>query len=190
MSMQIATQMHKLLNDLMRMATLLGLGTEVTAVMSALRGVETMDDLIQLYRTDVRNGELSIGNLFAVLKEGLHDINCTTTHCINRIDMVTQSPHFTSLHKLMVDKKKGSIDPRVYHPTCSAADFEKALAEFQSAMGENVAPKIEYALRKGKGYRCLKLGGVCKPIITNLKKVYTKEQTAAAKALVNAMKTM
>ena len=190
MSIDLANQLFKLLEDTTRMANLVGLGGDVEAAKSALKGVETAEDLYQIYRTDVAPGAMSIRNLVIVLDERLNEIHSTSGHCRERMKMVNESAHISSLHRVMAEKKKGATDIRLYHPSCNAGDFDKALAEFQSVMGDNVKPKIEYALKKGKGIRCTRLGGVCKPVITNNKKNYSPGQIAAAKGLLSVMRNI
>lgn len=107
-----------------------------------------------------------------------------------RIKMLMDSPYINSLHKIMKDKRKESTDIRLYNPSHTSGDLEKALKEFQSVMGDNVKPKIENALKKGKGVRCARLGGVCKPVISNSKKSYSPAQIAAAKGLVAVMRNI
>ena len=190
MSIELASQLSKLLSDVQRMADLVGLGADVEVAKSALKSVETSEDLYQIYRTDVAPGSMSIRNLIAVLDERLHDLHSTSGHCRDRIRMVNESPHVTSLHRIMADKKKGSTEIKLYHPSATSTDFEKALTEFQNVMGDNVKPKIEYALKKGKGARCTRLGGVCKPVISNSKKSYSPAQIQAAKSLMNVIRNI
>jgi hypothetical protein len=71
MSMDLANQLHKLLEDNQRMANLVGLGADVEAAKSALKGVETAEDLYEIYKTDVAPGCMSVRNLIAVLDERL-----------------------------------------------------------------------------------------------------------------------
>lgn len=104
--------------------------------------------------------------------------------------MTNESPHIASLHKIMHEAKKGSTEIKLYHPSASSKDMEKALTEFQKVMGDNVKPKIEGALKKGKGARCTKLGGICKPVITNSKKSYSPGQIDAAKNLMKVMRNI
>lgn len=190
MSMDLANQLFKLLEDNQRMADLIGLGPDVEAAKSALKSVETSEDLYQIYRTDVAPGAMSVRNLIAVLDERLQDLHSTSGHCRERIRMTNESPHVASLHRTMAEKKKGATDVRLYHPSCSSSDFDKALTEFQSVMGDNVKPKIEHALKKGKGLRCTRLGGVCKPVITNSKKSYSPAQIQAAKSLMSVIRNI
>lgn len=190
MSLDLANQLCKLLEDSQRMAGLVGLGADVEAARSALKGVETADDLYNIYRTDVPTGAMSIRNLLAVLDDRLQELQCTSTHCRDRIRMTNTSPHVESLHKLMSDKKKGATDIRLYHPVFNSNDLDKALTEFQNVMGDNVKPKIEHAMKRGKGVRCPRLGGICKPVISNSKKNYSPAQIAAAKSLVNVMRNI
>lgn len=190
MSMDLANQLYKLLEDTQRTADLVGLGADVEAAKTALKNVETSEDLIQIYRTDVTPGNMSIRNLIAVLDDRLEGLYSASAFCRDRIRMTKDSPHIASLHKLMADKKKGSTDIRLYHPSCTSADFDKALSEFQNVMGDNVKPKIEHALKKGKGARCTRLGGVCKPVIANSKKSYSPAQITAAKSLVSVIRNI
>lgn len=190
MSMDLANQLVRLLDDNRRMAELVGLGGDVEAAISALKSVETSEDLYQIYRTDVPIGAMSVRNLIAVLDERLQDLHSTSGHCRERIRMTNDSPHIASLHKIMAEKKKGSTEVKLYHPSSTSTDFEKALTEFQSVMGDNVKPKIENALKKGKGIRCTKLGGVCKPVISNSKKSYSPAQIAAAKSLMTVIRNI
>lgn len=190
MSLDLAHQLVKLLEDNTRMANLIGLGADIEAAKSALKGVETADDLYEIYKTDVAPGCMSVRNLIAVLKERLLDIHSTSGHCMERIRMTMESPHISSLHKIMADKKKGSTEVRLYHPSCSGSDLEKALAELQKVVGDNLKPKIEGAMKKGKGQRCGKLVGICKPIITNSKKNYSPSQIDSAKKLITIIKSV
>lgn len=127
--------------------------------------------------------------LLAVLIR-LNTLLCSSGHLRERIQMLMDSPYMGSLHQTMHDKKKGSTDIRLYHPSQSSKDLDKALTEFQNVMGDNVKPKIENALKKGKGLRCLRLNGVCKPVISNSKKSYSPAQIAAAKGLVAVMRNI
>lgn len=190
MSLDLSHQIIKLLEDNTRMAVLMGLGSDVEAAKSALKGVETAEDLYEIYKTDVAPGCMSIRNLIAALKERLQDVNSTSGHCIDRIRMVMESPHIASLHKIMADKKKGSTDVRLYHPSSSGSDLEKALAEFQKVMGDNFKPRVDGAVKKGKGLRCAKLVGICKPVALNGKKVYSQNQIDAAKKLISIIKSV
>lgn len=190
MSIEIANQLCRLLDDTQRMADLVGLGPDVEAARSALKGVETAEDLYQLFRTDVAPGVISIRNLIAVLDERFKDLNSTSGHCLERIRMTLESPHIASLTKVMGEKKKGSTDVRLYHPMCTSKDFDTALTEFQGVMGDNVKPKIEGALKKGRGIRCVRLGGICKPVISNSKKTYSPAQIDAAKKLMSAIRSI
>lgn len=173
------------------MSELVGLSADVEAAISALKSVETAEDLFQIYRTDTAPGQMSIRNLIAVLDERLQDLHSTSGHCRERIRMTNSSPHIASLHKIMADKKKGATDIRLYHPSSSASDFEKALTEFTTVMGEDIKPKIEQALNKGKGQgRCNRLRGIAKPVINNSKKSYSTAQITAAKGLVSIIKNI
>ena len=188
--MDLANQLYKVLEDVQRMAELVGLSADVEAAKSALKSVETAEDLYQIYRTDTATGQMSVRNLIAVLDERLQDLHSTSGHCRERIRMTNSSPHIASLHKIMADKKKGATDIRLYHPSSTASDFEKALTEFQNVMGDNVKTKIEHALKKGKGMRCIRLGGVAKPVITNSKKSYSPAQITAARGLISVIKSI
>lgn len=190
MSIELAKQLYKLLEDCHRTAELVGLGADVEAAKVALKGVETSEDLYQIYRTDVSPGSMSILNLIAALDERLENLYAASAFCRDRIRMTRTSAHVSSLHKMMADKKKGSIDIKLYQPACTSSDFDKALKEFQNAMGDNVKPKIENAIKKGKGVRCMKLKGICKPVITNSKKNYSPNQIDTAKALVHVIHNM
>lgn len=75
MSMDIATQIYNTLNGDPRMIELVGLSADVQAAMSALRSVETADDLYEIYRSDVKAGEMSVRNLIAVLNGRLQEIH-------------------------------------------------------------------------------------------------------------------
>jgi hypothetical protein len=182
--MQIAHLIIKLLEDCHRMADTLGLTNDVNAAKAALKNVETEEDLYQIYRTDVPIGQMSIRNLIAVLTDGLNDMHTSSEHCLRRIQMTLDSPYVVSMHKRMADKKKGSTEICLYKPSANASDLEKSLEEFGSTMGDNIKPKIEIALKKGKGARCEKLMGIAKPIIGNAKKTYSPAQIAAAKKLM------
>lgn len=190
MSMDLANQLYKVLEDNQRVGELVGLGSDIETAKSALKSVETAEDLYQIYRTDVPPGAMSVRNLIAVLNERLQELHSTSGHCRERIRMTNESPQIASLHKIMADKKKGSTEVKLYQPSCSSSDFDKALAEFQTVMGDNVKPKIEHALKKGKGARCARLGGVCKPVISNSKKSYSPAQIAAAKGLISVIRSI
>ena len=133
---------------------------------------------------------MSVRNLIAVLDGRLQEIHSSAGHLRGRIQMLMESPYIASLHQTMHDKKKGTTDIRLYHPSQSSKDLDKALSEFQNVMGDNVKPKIEMALKKGKGVRCTRLVGVCKPVISNSKKSYSPAQIAAAKGLVAVMRNI
>lgn len=75
MSMEIANQIYNTLNGDPRMIELVGLSSDVQAAMSALRSVETADDLYEIYRSDVKPGEMSVRNLIAVLNNRLQEIH-------------------------------------------------------------------------------------------------------------------
>ena len=190
MSLDLASQLCKLLEDNQRMAEVVGLGGDVEAAKSALKGVETAEDLYQIYRTDVAPGSMSIRNLIAALDERLQDIHSNSGHCRERIRMTLESPHVASLHKMIADKKKGSTDVRLYHPSSTAKDFEAALNEFVGVMGDNVKPKIEGALKKGKGVRCAKLLQIIRPVTNNSKKTSSPAQIEAGKKLAAIIRSI
>ena len=190
MSLDLANQLFKLLEDSHRIADVVGLGADVEAAKSALKGVETADDLYQIYRTDVAPGAMSIRNLIAVLDERLQDLHSTSGHCRERIRMTFESPHIASLTKIMAEKKKGATDVRLYHPSSTSKDFEAALAEFLGVMGDNVKPKIEGALKKGKGVRCAKLLQIIRPVTTNSKKTNSPAQIEAGKKLAAIIRSI
>lgn len=71
MSMDIANQIYNTLNGDSRMIELVGLSNDVQAALSALRSVETVEDLCEIYKSDVKAGEMSVRNLIAVLDSRL-----------------------------------------------------------------------------------------------------------------------
>lgn len=188
MSIELAQTLDKTLEDILPMADLVGMRADVEAARRHLKVVETADDLFAIYRTDVPAGNMSVRNLLAVILERMDEVNCRSGYAIQRIKMTLGSAHIESLHKLMKDKKKGDITANLYQPTYSASDLEKAMETFKESMGDGLKPKFEYAQKKGKGARCLRLTGICKPVIANSKKNYSSAQTDAAKNLAKVMR--
>jgi hypothetical protein len=190
MSIELSRQIHDLLTDCSRMAAIVGLQADVDAAKSALNGVETAEDLYNIYRTDVPPGAMSIRNLLAFLDSRLKELHTSSGHCRNLIELLNNSAHVHSLHTLMAAGKKGSTDVSLYHPSSSAKDLDKALTDFQKAMGENLKPRVNVALKRGKGRRCGSLLKICLPICANTKKTYSGAQMEAAKALAHAIKNV
>lgn len=188
MSIQLAQTFDQALADILPMSELVGMKADVEAARQILKTVETADDLYAIYRTDVPAGSMSIRNLLAVLLERMDEINCRSAYAIQRIKMTLGSSHVESLHKVMKDKKKGDTTANLYQPSYSAADLEKAMNDFKDVMGETVKPKFEYAQKKGKGLRCARLHGICKPVILNSKKNYSEQQISSAKTLAKIMR--
>lgn len=188
MSIQLAQMLDQTLTDILPMSEFVGMKQDVEAARQLLKTVETADDLYAIYRTDVPAGSMSIRNLLAVVLERMEEINCRSSYAIQRIKMTLQSSHVESLHKVMKDKKKGDTNVNLYQPSFTASDLEKAMTEFKDVMGEGVKPKFEYALKKGKGLRCTRLHGICKPVILNSKKNYNEQQISSAKALAKVMR--
>lgn len=156
MSIQLASTFDQALSDILPMSELVGMKADVEAARQLLKTVETADDLYTIYRTDVPAGSMSIRNLLAVLLERMNEISCRSSYAIERIKMTLGSSHVESLHKVMKDKKKGDTTVNLYQPTYTAYDLDKAMNEFKDIMGDNVKPKYDYALKKGK---------VCFPIL-------------------------
>ena len=188
MSMQLAQMLDQTLMDILPMSELVGMKGDVEAARQLLKTIETADDLYSIYRTDVSTGSMSIRNLLAVLLERLDEIHCRSSYGIQRIKMTLASSHIESLHKTMKDKKKGDTTVNLYQPNFSASDLEKAMNEFKDSMGDSAKPKFEYAMKKGKGLRCARLHGICKPVIVNSKKNYSESQIASAKTLAKVMR--
>jgi hypothetical protein len=188
MSIQLSQMFDQTLTDILPMSELVGMKGDVEAARQLLKSVETADDLYAIYRTDVPAGNMSIRNLLAVILERMDEIHCRSSYAIQRIKMTLSSAHLESLHKIMKDKKKGDTAVNLYQPTYSANDLEKAMTEFKDVMGDNAKPKFEYAMKKGKGLRCARLHGICKPVILNSKKNYSDQQIASAKALAKVMR--
>lgn len=188
MSMQLAQAFDQTLTDILPMSELVGMKADIEAAKNILKTVETADDLYAIYRTDVPAGHMSIRNLLAVLLERMSEIQCRSSYAIERIKMTLSSSHVESLHKNMKDKKKGDTTVNLYQPTYTASDLEKAMNEFKDVMGDGVKPKFEYALKKGKGLRCTRLHGICKPVILNSKKNYSEQQINTAKTLAKIMR--
>lgn len=188
MSIQLSQTFDQTLTDILPMSELAGMKADVEHARQLLKTVETAEDLYTIYRTDVPAGSMSIRNLLAVLLERMEEINCRSSYAIQRIKMTLQSPHVESLHKVMKDKKKGDTNVNLYQPSYTAGDLDKAMNEFKDVMGDAVKPKFEYALKKGKGLRVLRLHGICKPVIQNSKKNYSEQQISSAKNLSKVMR--
>jgi|LakMenEpi03Aug12_release.lakeMendotaPanAssembly.Ray.scaffolds.fasta_scaffold173147_2 hypothetical protein len=188
MSIQLAQTLDQALADILPMSELVGMKADVEHARQLLKSVETAEDIYAIYRTDVPTGSMSIRNLLAVLLDAMDNINCRSAYALQRIKMTLQSSHVESFHKVMKDKKKGDVNVNLYQPSFNASDLDKAVNDFKDVMGDTVRPKVEYALKKGKGLRVTRLHSICKPVVQNSKKTYSEQQIASAKNLSKVMR--